>query len=75
MQHPKQDIYAMGARAVKHTAPEGDDMIDNVTEKVKYLLSCPAEDFSSIEFNGKKSDGSLKVRLARTALQAISLSE
>jgi hypothetical protein len=49
---PKKDARALGARPVKHTKGDGSGLVNVMTRKVNYLLSCAPEEFSAIQFNG-----------------------
>ncbi len=48
----KADARRLGARAVKHSVPVGDNLVDTMTRKAMELLTCRPEDFARIQFNG-----------------------
>ncbi len=51
----KPDARQLGARAVKHTVPIDSNLVDTMTSKAMELLTCRAEDFFGIEFNGNRA--------------------
>lgn len=55
----KKDARALGARAVKHTKGDGSGLVNVMTNRVSYLLSCEPVEFSAIRFSGRY------IRLAR----------
>ena len=51
----KVDARRLGARAVKHSTPKDVDLVETMTNKATELLTCRAEDFHLIEFQGNKA--------------------
>ncbi|HVX58145.1 MAG TPA: hypothetical protein VG964_00220, partial [Candidatus Saccharimonadales bacterium] len=50
---PKKEARRLGARAVKHTTVGDKPLLETMTEKITYLITCEPDEFAAIEFNGR----------------------
>jgi hypothetical protein len=68
----KREAIDQGVRPLQHRSPEGEDLNGWMLKKIQYLITCPPEDFHKTEFAGKKTDGSLRIRLlGNTSLSSL----
>lgn len=71
MAYPKPDTRDMGARSVKHTVPEGRDLIEWMVEKVTMLLDSAPDEFLHGEFKGVDKAGKPRLRIPPRVLSTI----
>jgi len=59
---PKKDAREIGgARPLKHTKGDGRPIVEFLTDRVKLLLTCPAENFHNLRFQGPSTWLSRKI--------------
>jgi hypothetical protein len=62
---PKPDAVELGARRLNHPPRNTPRMAETMAQKAIHLLTCPPEQFTTLEFHGANASGDVKVRNPR----------
>jgi hypothetical protein len=70
LRYRKDDVKGMGARDIRHVAPTGTDMVEDMVNKVTLLLTCPEEEFLEARFN-RTPEGKPRLRIPKRVMDIV----